>query len=81
MVHNVARRQASGTFFNLSKWKKLLGRFHGSEVASWSDDPRVKVVKLDVKVEPFPGSPQEDFEDQTLYEAYCLHSVDPWREL
>ena len=33
---------------DLSKWKKLLGRFHGSEVASWRDDPRVKVVKTDV---------------------------------
>ncbi len=66
---------------DLSKWKKMLGRFHHSEVKSWKNDPRVKVVKTDKKAPPFPGAPKEDFEDQTLYEAYCLHTVEPWRDL
>ena len=66
---------------DLSKWKKMMGRFHGSEVKGWRNDPRIKVVKTDKTAEPFPGSPQEDFDDQTLYEAYCLHNVDPWVDL
>tara|TARA_R110002051_G_scaffold307351_1_gene378352 strand:+ start:1335 stop:1547 length:213 start_codon:yes stop_codon:yes gene_type:complete len=55
---------------NSPEWFKLLGRFHGSEVADARTDPNYKVVKLDVKAEPFPGAPPEDFADQTLYELY-----------
>ena len=66
---------------DLSKWKKLVGRFHGSEVKEWRNNPRVKVVKTDKTAPPFPGSPKEDFDDQTLYEAYVPHDMNAWLEL